>query len=106
MRLAALLAAFCLTLISPPLIAIAESPSPTPGPTGPPPGPKISPSGAPEMAAIDAALADEMHRVIAATSLAERIDAQRRLATAERDLLVREIARIRAEHAAYRSSPR
>lgn len=41
-----------------------------------------------------------MRRAIAATSLAERIDAQRRLAAAERELLIREIARIRSEHAA------
>jgi murein DD-endopeptidase MepM/ murein hydrolase activator NlpD len=44
-----------------------------------------------------------MRRVIAAASLAERIDAQRRLAAAEREVLVREIARIRDAQAAARA---
>lgn len=92
-----LLVALALTLLVPPQIALAESPSPPP-PTAPPPRP--SPSVAPEVEVVDAAVADQMRRAIAATSLAERIDAQRRLAAAERDLLVREISRIRAEQAA------
>jgi murein DD-endopeptidase MepM/ murein hydrolase activator NlpD len=41
-----------------------------------------------------------MRRTIAATSLAERIAAQRRLAAAERDLLLREIERIDARRSA------
>lgn len=54
----------------------------------------------PEVEAVDAAVAEQMRRAIAATSLAERIDAQRRLAVAERDLLLREIDRIREQQAA------
>lgn len=49
---------------------------------------------------MDAGLAERMRVAIAATSLAERIDAQRRLAAAERDLLLREIQRVRDEQAA------
>lgn len=41
-----------------------------------------------------------MRRVVAAASLAERIDAQRRLAAAERELLLREVERIRTAQAA------
>lgn len=121
-------AALALTLLSTPIAAVAESPSPPPTPSGSPPPPKPSPplarspspspssspspalsqtptpepspSVAPEVEAVDAALAGQMRRVIAAASLAERIEAQRRLAAAERDVLVREIARIQAEHAA------
>jgi murein DD-endopeptidase MepM/ murein hydrolase activator NlpD len=119
-RVAGLLVALALTLATPPLPALADQPSPSSAPTvSPPPKPPPSsppspspsptaspgatpeptPSVAPEVEAIDATVADRMRRTIAATSLAERIDAQRRLAEAEREFLVREIARIREERA-------
>lgn len=88
---------------SPTTAAPAGTPSPAP-PEAPAPSPRAtvepSPSVAPEIEAIDAAVAEQMRRTIAATSLAERIEAQRRLAGVERDLLLREIDRIRERQAA------
>jgi len=116
-RVVALLAISLFALGWAPAVAVAGSPSPSPPASPPPtpsgsptaapspsraasPTPSPSPSVAPEIDAADARVADEMRRVIAAASLAERIDAQRRLATAERDVLVRESARIREAQAA------
>ncbi len=128
MRLLASSLALLLTLVAPPAIAFADgpTPTPTPAPTRPPakatptptrslatPSPSASatatPSAAPsptptpqisgEAATTPGAPLEEMRAVIAATSLAEKIDAERRLAAAERTLLLERVDRVRADRA-------
>lgn len=131
--LRAVLVALALTLMTPPVHALAEDPSPppttspTPAPSATPdPSPSASPSatspsppaesGAPsatpgasptaapedplvteELERAAGARVDLMRRVIAATSLAERVDAQRCLAQAELEFLQTRIAQLRTE---------
>jgi murein DD-endopeptidase MepM/ murein hydrolase activator NlpD len=72
------------------------SPSATPTPT-----PSATPAAISEEALrIGGAPLEEMRHVIAATSLAERIDAERSLAAAERDLLIARMEKLRGEQAA------
>lgn len=119
--LTAVAAALCLTLGAPPVVALAEGPTPTPPTsTAPSPAPSPSPSASPtagptpaaspsptpsadpliaeELERVAGARLDEMRRVIAATSLLERIEAQRRLAAAEREFLLGRLAELRAAH--------
>lgn len=121
--LCAALVALVLTLLAPPAPALAEDPPPspsaaapvTPTPTpsatasGPPsptpsPTPPISPTVEPEDPLITEELeraagarVDLMRRVIAASSLAERVEAQRRLAQAELDFLETRIEQLGTE---------
>jgi murein DD-endopeptidase MepM/ murein hydrolase activator NlpD len=119
--------ALALTFFAPPAQALAEDPTPPPSTTPAPPAtsaptptpaatadppasaspaatPTASPSAEPddplvtvELERAAGARVDLMRRVIAATSLAERVDAQRRLAQAELDFLEGRIAQLRIE---------
>lgn len=122
----ATLVALVLTFVTPPVHALAEDPSPPPttAPAPPPSAhpepsasaspsrettspfatPGASPTAPPEDPLVTAELertagprVDLMRRVIAATSLAERVDAQRRLALAELEFLETRIGQLRSE---------
>lgn len=121
--LCAALVALALTLLAPPAAALAEDPSSPPPPSPSPPvtpapsptatgsaSPAPSPVPAPlptsgpddplvteELERAAGARVDLMRRVIAASSLAERVEAQRRLAQAELELLEMRIAQLGAE---------
>jgi murein DD-endopeptidase MepM/ murein hydrolase activator NlpD len=123
--LTAAFAALALTFFAPPGQALAEDPTPPPSASPAPPAastptpapttdpsasasptatPEASPAAEPddplvtmELERAAGARIDLMRRVIAATSLAERVDAQRRLAQAELDFLEGRIAQLRTE---------
>lgn len=119
-----MLVALVLSLAWPPATALAEDPPPSPSaaPAPPPAAPSPTPAAPPdpsddptaspaasptvepedplvtaELERAAGARVDLMRRVIAATSLAERVDAQRRLAQAELEFLETRISQLRAE---------